>query len=378
MRKITGQSSSFFTTIIGEVTTERVPFYARHDKVLVTDKIDRGCMGYLAILSPAPPQNNFFLPQIVGGICAEDIPMVKHGDIVSVSGNGEILVLWETDSQQNSLMLTEACNCLCRMCPQPPQKHDPALFQVALRTLQLLKGKRVEHICITGGEPTLFPDNFLAILSKCHADHPDANISVLTNAKKFSDETLTKAIASAVSSKDMFCVSLHSDIGSVHDEIVGRRNSYNETQEGIYNMAKNRIPVEIRHVITKLNYTRLPEFAEHMYRYFPFCSHYAFMSIEVHGLASENVESIYIDPGEYKELLRKAVLALNKRGLNVSIYNTPLCLCHEDVRSFSRRSISSWKNIWLDACSDCSVKEKCCGFFSTSAIKFSHCISPIS
>jgi len=363
--------------VIGEATTEKVPFYARHDKILITDKLDMGCMGYLAILLSAPTQGSFFLPHTVGDLCAEDLSAIKNGDIVSVSGDGEIFVFWETGSRQNSLMLTESCNCLCMMCPQPPQKHDPALFRAALRTLDLLKGKHVGNICITGGEPTLVPENFLSILQKCHQDHPNAQVTILTNAKKFASTSFTKEVASVATANDLFCVSLHSDIDSIHDEIVGKHGSYVETQKGIYNLAKNQINIEVRHVITKKNYTRLHEFADHMYRYFPFCYHYAFMTMEIHGLASENIEYIYIDPDEYKDQLRKAVLFLHKRCLNVSIYNTPLCLCHEDVRMFSRKSISTWKNIWNNECIMCSSKDTCCGFFSTSTIPISNHIIPI-
>ena len=363
--------------VIGEVTTARVPFYARHDKVLVTDSLDLGCMGYLAILSPAPPRSRFFLPHMVGDICAEDLTAIKHGDLVSVSGEGEILIVWEMGSHQNSLMLTEACNCLCMMCPQPPKKHDPVLFKAAERTLELLKGKDIGNICLTGGEPTLLFEHFLSILRKCHVHNPNAQVSILTNAKIFASEKRAKELASASTTNDIFCVSLHSDIDSIHDEIVGRQGSYNETQAGIYNLAKNRINIEIRHVITKLNYERLLEFAEHMYRYFPFCCHYAFMSMELHGIANKNIEHVYVDPIAYREQLRKAVLALHKRGLHVSIYNTPLCLCHEDVRSFSRASISAWKNIFADACAMCSAKEACCGLFHTSAIPISLHITPI-
>lgn len=378
MRSITGQSSSAFDMVVGEVTTERLPFYARHDKILITQQFDLGCMGYLAILSPELPRNTFFLPHAVGGICNEDFSTIAHGDIVSVSGSGEVNVVWEINSHQNSLMLTEACNCRCQMCPQPTQKHDPALFQAALRTLTLLKGKEIKNICITGGEPTLHTENFLSALRKCHADHPSAQINILTNAKKIADEGFAQRVASASTVNDIFCVSLHSDIDSIHDDIVGRRGSYAETQRGIYNLAKSHISIEIRHVITKANYNRLLEFAEHMYRYFPFCVHYAFMTMEMHGVASENADSVYIDPMEYQEQLRKAVLSLHKRGLHVSIYNTPLCYCHEDVRPFSRASISSWKNIWLDACAACAVKNNCSGFFSTSSIPLSNRVFPIA
>ena len=376
MLRIVGQSSTSFKTVIGEVTTQRVPFYERHNRVLLTDKIDMGCMGYLALISSAHSENKFFLPHMVGDISNNDMPLFKQGDIVSIADTGEILFLWEKDSTQNSLMLTEACNCRCIMCPQPPKKHDPALFTAAIRVLDLLKGKSVSNICITGGEPTVLADNFFKILHRCHTEHPEAQVSILTNAKKFSDATFAKELSKLPLGNDIFCVSLHSDIPEIHDDIVGVKGSYDDTQAGIYNLAKYRVPVEIRHVVTKRNYARLPEFAEHMYRYFPFCIHYALMSMEVCGVANDNIDAIYMEPSGYKEELRKAALVLHKRGLHVSVYNTPLCLCHEDIRSFSRQSISSWKNSFVDECSTCKKQNECCGFFSTSSVLSSH-ISPI-
>ncbi len=376
MLRIAGQPSSPFATTIGEVTTHRLPFYKRHDKVLLTDRVDNGCVGYLAILTSAPTENKITLPHIIGAISSSDLALIGQADIVSVSGTGEVLVLWEKNSDQNSLMLTEACNCRCIMCPQPPQKHDQTLVNAANRTLDLLKAKPVTNICITGGEPTIISDNFLKILHRCHTEHPTAHINILTNAKKFSDESYVREVAKLPRGNDLFCVSLHSDIPEIHDQIVGVQGSYDETQAGIYNLAKQRLPVEIRHVVTRQNYSRLPEFAEHLYRYFPFCAHYALMSMEICGTANDNMSSVYIEPAEYKLQLRKSVLALHKRGLHVSVYNTPLCLCHEDIRAFARQSISSWKNTFVNECSICRVRDECCGFFSTSSVQSSH-ILPI-
>lgn len=137
MLRVTGQPSSPFATAIGEVTTHRLPFYQRHDKILLTDRIDMGCVGYLAILTPAPTENKFILPHMIGDISSTDMALIGQEDIISVSGTGEVLVVWEKDSDQNSLMLTEACNCRCIMCPQPPKKHDPALANGANRILDL-------------------------------------------------------------------------------------------------------------------------------------------------------------------------------------------------------------------------------------------------
>ena len=376
MLNFTGNPSSKFQAFLGAVTTTRMPFYLRHDKILVTNSIDAGCLGYLGILTSCSPKKSLFLPNMIGDIPEEHLGQLCDGDIASLESSGKISIYWEISSHQNALFLTEACNCICKMCPQPPQKHDNIHSKNALRVLDLLKGKLVKEICLTGGEPTLDEDSFINIIRRCTIEHPESNISILTNAKKFSEIKFTCGVAKVSTAKITFCVSLHSDIDTVHDDIVGVSGSYNQTQLGIYNLARFGLSVEIRHVISKMNYSRLPEFADHMYRYFPFCCHYAFMALETCGLAEKNFESIYANPSEYIKELRQAILFLKRRDLNPSIYNIPLCLCHQDIHSFTRKSISSWKNGFLHSCVDCSKREDCCGFFTTSTREISNTIMP--
>jgi hypothetical protein len=101
------------------------------------------------------------------------------------------------------------------------------------------------------------------------------------------------------------------------------------------------------------------------------------MGMEVTGLCLENINELWVDPLEYRKILREAVLQNNIRLMHVSIYNIPLCLIHRDVWSFSRQSISPWKNVYLPICDDCNVKHYCCGIFSTSGLWQSEKIRPI-
>jgi len=300
MRTINGQASGAFAPIIGEAVTTRRPFYARSKAILVTPHLDMGCLGYAGCITNGE-KGTFLHPDTLWH--ADDLDQVKEGDIVCLNDSGTAIVLWEKDSLQNSLMLTEACNCNCLMCPQPPQKHAPELLQQAENILDLLHGKHVPHICITGGEPTLLKDNFIRLLYRCTKEHPESVINILTNGKTFSDMTFARDAAHAASANTLFCVSLHSEIDQIHDELVGKKGSFDKTQLGIYNLAQCGAYIEIRHVITKLNYKRLLHFAEHVYSYFPFCSHYALMGLELCGYAAANKERIAVSPHEYKEEL---------------------------------------------------------------------------
>ena len=121
----------------------------------------------------------------------------------------------------------------------------------------------------------------------------------------------------------------------------------------------------------------LPRIALHLANYIPFCVHYVFMGMEIHGLAIKNFDQINIFPNEYIDYLRNAVLLMQRRGLNVSVYNVPLCMCHKDIWKFAKKSISDWKNIHQMECQKCSVINECCGFFGTSSILPIKFINPI-
>jgi len=241
-----------------------------------------------------------------------------------------------------------------------------------LQILNLANARTVSHIGITGGEPTLKPDCLLTLLKLCRKRFPRAAISLLTNGKKFEDLEFTRSFAEIDHPGLVYCVSLYSDTDTEHDRIVGVPGSFRQTVKGLHNLALFRQHVEIRTVVFRNNYERLTSMAEFIFRNFPFVVHVAFMGLECTGLASTNLDQVWIDPTEYALELKSAVLHLSRRAVPVSIYNLPLCLIPPKVRRFSKNSISTWKNMFLDECKDCQVLPKCGGFFATSVKQSAH------
>lgn len=365
MLSLEGNATSKFDSFIGIVTRESKSLFNRKDFVLVSNKIGVNSVGYLGAISSAKVKNHFYIPDCVCEV--DNIEVLQEGDLVSVNSDGKIQVVWTKGSVQNVLFLTEACNCKCLMCPQPPKKHDPKLVEKAERILDLIYGQPISDICISGGEPSVLKDKFLHILKRCVTEHPEAQVDILTNGKLFAKNDYADIVSSIATDDVLFCVSLHSDVAEVHDRIVGKSGSFAQTVNGIYNLAENNCSIEIRIVINKLNYKDLPRIALHLSSYFPFCVHYAFMGMEVHGLATNNFDVINAFPSDYLDSLRDAIVIMNRRGLNVSVYNVPLCMCHKDIWEFAKKSISDWKNIYRSECAQCSLKQCCCGFFGTSS-----------
>lgn len=238
--------------------------------------------------------------------------------------------------------------------------------------MKLVKARSISHIGITGGEPTLKPEGLRTILKFCRQRFPSATISLVTNGKRFEDLEFTRSISEIDHPGLVYCVSLYSDTDTEHDRIVGIPGSFRQTVKGLHNLALFRQPVEIRIVILRNNNQRLPSMAEFIFRNFPFVVHVAFMGMECTGLASMNLDQVWIDPIEYAMDLKTAVLHLNRRAIPVSIYNLPLCLIPREIWRFSKNSISTWKNIYLEQCEDCRMHANCGGFFATSVRQSDH------
>jgi His-Xaa-Ser system radical SAM maturase HxsC len=238
--------------------------------------------------------------------------------------------------------------------------------------LKLVTPRTVSHIGITGGEPTLKPKSLNTLLRFCKERFPTATLSLLTNGKRFENLEFTRSIAEINHPGLVYCISLYSDTDTEHDRIVGIPGSFRETVKGLHNLALFRQRVEIRTVIFRNNYQRLPSIAEFIFHNFPFVVHVAFMGLECTGLASANLDQVWIDPTEYALDLKTAVLHLNRRATPVSVYNLPLCLIPQEVWRFSKKSISTWKNIYLDQCEACKMRANCGGVFSTSVKQSDH------
>ena len=274
---------------------------------------------------------------------------------------------FEIDSNSNVLFVTNQCNNHCIMCCQPPQKDDDFNFFFN-QNVKLIKSapKETKVVCITGGEPTLAGNRFIDLVSLVREELPSTDIHILSNGRSFINNDFAHQLKVAGEDKVFVGVPLHSDFFRDHDIVAGAKGAFNETMLGLYNLAEEGIPIELRVVVNKLNYNRLPQLAEYIFKNLYFVSWVAFMGMEDTGLATKNTSAIWVEPIDYTIQLCKAVKELDDWDIPVAIYNIPLCLLPSEYHRFAAQSISDWKTLYLDICNECSVKDKCCGLFGTS------------
>jgi len=163
----------------------------------------------------------------------------------------------------------------------------------------------------------------------------------------------------------MVGIPVYSDDPSRHDYVVQARGAFDETIQGILNLKRLNQRVEIRVVIHKQTYEGLPNLAEFIARNLLFVDRVALMALEITGFTRANLESLWIDPYDYRDILSEAVKIFECYEIPVSIYNHPRCVVNQDVLPHYVRSISDWKNEFAAECAGCTKQCECGGFFSS-------------
>lgn len=270
-------------------------------------------------------------------------------------------------SNDNALFTTSQCNNRCLMCCQPPTQKDDIDFYFK-KNLNLIDSApaNLPSIGITGGEPTLLGDRIFDLLNRIKYRLPETEVHLLTNGRFFADINYTRKLADCHIEKLLLGIPIHSDYAADHDKIAGVKGAYYETMRGLYNLARYKIGIELRIVLTKQNHKRLPKLVSFIYRNLPFVEYVSLMGLEYTGYVIKNNNEIWIEPDEYAAELEAAVIGLADWKINVSVFNLPLCLLKKSIWGYARKSISDWKNIYAECCNSCCVKDRCCGLFGTS------------
>jgi His-Xaa-Ser system radical SAM maturase HxsC len=254
------------------------------------------------------------------------------------------------------------------MCAQPPLNVDDINFFYEKSTKLIDNAPDgLTNIGITGGEPTLLRDKLLSLINYIQVRYPNSLIHILTNGRLFSNIQYANQFKGIPNL--LLGIPIHSDYSRDHDITTQVKGSYVETLKGLYNIASIGIDIELRIVITQLNYKRLPQISEFIWKNLPFVSYISFMGLEDTGYSIRNHDLVWIDPIDYQEKLEQAILNLASWNMDVSIFNIPHCLLKPSLYLFARKSISDWKVKYLEVCSGCSKRNECCGLFTTSRIQ---------
>lgn len=308
---------------------------------------------------------------------------LEEGDIVHIrSGDGtaRLSIIYRISSNDNCLVPTNQCNSGCIMCPQPafcPDVDGVDLRRIS-RTIEMIN-KSTEFLMLSGGEPTLLKENLVEILSLCNRHLPSTRIAILTNGRLLSYSSFVDHLCSVAHKKIAFCVPIHSYQEVSHDRITQVPGSFRQTTRGISNLLNKGSEVEIRVVVQQANYDDLPRVSKYIADNLHGVAKVVFMAMEASGRAAKNCDKIWVPFNEINCCLEEAIVALLSKGIDVAIYNFPLCKISKPFRSLCADSISDYKVRFLNECDNCGKKARCGGVFAASLrLLQSEGVSPIN
>jgi His-Xaa-Ser system radical SAM maturase HxsC len=300
------------------------------------------------------------------------------GDVLGIHiPTKQFRTLFRSNSRHNSFLVTERCNNYCLMCSQPPKDIDDRwILDEIKRSLPLIP-KSTRTLTFTGGEPLSDWIDFVEILADCRDLLPNTAIQVLTNGRAFASSEIVDAWKSVSHPSLIAAIPVYASVDHLHDYVVQAKGAFDETILGILKLKDRGQRVEVRVVLHSYTAPTIAETSRWIARNLPFVDHVALMGMENTGFALANEKSLWIDPMDYRESLAEGVQTLSATGMNVSIYNLPLCVIEPSIWPHAVQSISDWKNGYVEECEKCAQKSNCSGLFTSGRPRQSRGISAI-
>lgn len=292
-------------------------------------------------------------------------------DTVFINVKGICRLMFSFKEYSQTIIVTNKCNSNCIMCPYTSSFRRRAGFTDSDFLCEQVRylPDHTEHLVITGGEPTLADMSFFNLMMQIRMKFPHINCLLLTNGRSFSIESICKNAVDLFPRKIIAAIPLHASYPELHDSITQSPGSFRQTIAGIKRLLAIGIAVEIRIVVFKLNHNDIRRIAELIRTELHAVSVVNFMAAEMCGNAAINSNDVWISYNQGFANCEEAIDLLVNSGIDVGIYNFPLCSVPQKYIGLYRKSISNYKVRYGQACSDCSEQQLCGGVFASS-LKF--------
>lgn len=304
---------------------------------------------------------------------------LADGDIITVNEEGLVHRLFSGRERAATVYLTGHCNSNCIMCPVSDEERRTSgglADEAMMAYLQMLPAD-VRHITVTGGEPTLRTALFLRTMRTIAVRFRQADVLLLTNGRSFSLQGFLQELLHLCPAHLCVAIPLHAPEAGLHDAITRAPGSFVQTNEGIGNLLAQGIAVELRVVVSRKNAAYLPELADFIVAHYPEVHVVNFIGLETRGNCARHLQALYLDAPAAFRAVQPAVLKLMKHGIDVQLYNFPLCAVAPGFWEICRRSITPEKIRYAPACGDCAARPYCGGFFQTTLAMTKPHVQPI-
>ena len=282
------------------------------------------------------------------------------------------------------------CNEKCIFCPCSEGANtitDISLDEMKHCLDRAIEETGVEHVLLSGGEPTLKKD-LLPFLS--YIVSKKLSIGILSNALKFASERYLDKMLEITGTENLeITTAIHSHIPKKHERLTQLKNSFAKSMQGIQNVYERGVKTTVKYNVINYTYRDLPAYTDWVFESFPDDVTYLICNIDINGVALKNKDMIAVEFSESTPFVEEAldkVIAYRKAGRrrNVKLFTTPLCTIDPyywgfvnnqtketlaalrvptDVPENDRLflNISSDTGTMFEPCRECAMKDPCPG-----------------
>lgn len=296
----------------------------------------------------------------------EEAQNMNNYDVCEIWPDGRIYRYYDACSIDNYFFVTGKCNSNCIMCPSADYSRKNGNTANIGDLIEIAKHipSDAAHLTITGGEPFVAGEAIFDFIDFLKCKFEETEILILTNGRAFAIDSFYNKLIDTIPNNCIIGVPIHGSTTELHDYITQAKGSFNQTCTGLKRLIKHGIRIEIRIVVSAINLTDITNIANLIVSEMPGVSYISIMAMEMTGSAYVNKERLWINYRDAFTATIDAIKILLNAGIDVKLYNFPLCAVKKEYWTLCEKSISPDKVKFSSSCDLCSMKSACGGVFS--------------
>lgn len=291
--------------------------------------------------------------------------LYNNYDVLEISDRGFLSRKYNDSTDDNYLFITGKCNSNCIMCPSPELSRKNSKTTPVAELMQIVKHipSDTPHLTVTGGEPFLMGKDIFELFRFAKEKFVDTEFLLLTNGRAFAINEYLQKFCETSPERMVVAIPVHGSCQEIHDAISRANGSFYQTVTGIKGLISKGFSVEIRLVVNKLNVNDFNNISDLIIRELKGISYVSVIAMEMTGTARTNLEDVWIPYKKSFSIIKSSVRKLIENGVDVRLYNFPLCTVERPFWTLCEKSISENKVRFAECCSSCNYKNACGGVF---------------
>lgn len=287
-------------------------------------------------------------------------------DVYELWENGRLSEYYDDSSLDNYFFVTGKCNSNCVMCPSPDISRQKGGNTSIDTLIEIAKHIPTDapHLTITGGEPFMIGPEIFRFFEFLRSKFECTDFLLLTNGRIFAVDSYVQRFVEKAPKNSIVAIPIHGSTANIHDMITQSNGSFNQTKIGIKKLLKVGIHVELRIVVSRLNKDDIHNIAQMISTELSEVDYVSIMAMEVTGSAWVNRDKVWISYVDAAQVAENAALVLIENGIDVKLYNFPLCTVKKEYWTLCEKSISPDKVRYAETCENCKMKNACGGVFA--------------